>query len=131
VEETMNEMKEGKSILETKTVENWRNEPTSIVLKDEIVIIELVDEFKTLFIEGQDNLSLDGCRENKYFLKSKQGLIPETLIMINIIGRNILFQLQEGNAPNDASIWVMMNNCSCHLILSNIGQNYRKYVLLN
>jgi hypothetical protein len=127
----MIENKEDKSIEETKTIENWRNVPTQIVLKNEIVIIELVDDFKTLFIEGQDSLTLEECRENKYFLKSNLGTIPETFITIKIIGRNILFQLDKGSAPNDVSIWVMMNNGSCHLNLKNSGQNYRKYVLVN
>jgi hypothetical protein len=115
-------------IQETCFVRNWALEPTPVILKSDAVLVELPDDFKTLFKEGANSLELLGEGE-EYFLKTREGTTPPTSIGIRVLGRSLLLTIEAGTVPKSLSVWIVMVSCSCHLVLSPTGVGYRKYIL--
>lgn len=113
---------------ETLVVENWAFEPTNVVVKSDAVLIELPDEFTTLFKEGSNSLELVG-EGAEYFLKTQEGTVPQISIGIRIFGRSLLVTIEQGTVPTDLSVWIVMTSCSCHLIFNPTGFGHRKYIL--
>lgn len=115
-------------IQETLLVENWAYEPTNVDMKSDAVLIELPDEFKTLFKEGTNSLELLG-EGAEYFLKTQEGAIPAVSIGIRVFGRTLLVTLEQGSLPANLSVWIIMSSCSCHLVFNPGGGGQRKYIL--
>jgi hypothetical protein len=113
---------------ETLVVENWAREPTKIVVRSDAVLIELPDDFSTLFKEGINSLELLGEGE-EYFLKTQEGTVPPVSLAFRVLGRNLLITIEQGSVPINLSIWILMKSCSCHLVFSPTGVGYRKYIL--
>lgn len=113
---------------ETLIVEDWAREQTKIVVRSDAVLIELPDDFSTLFKEGTNSLELLG-EGMEYFLKSPEGIVPPVSLVFRVLGRNLLVTIEQGSVPINLSIWILMKSCSCHLVFSPTGVGYRKYIL--
>ena len=115
-------------IQETLVVEDWAYKPTNVVLKSDAVLIELPDDFTTVFKEGTSSLELLG-EGAEYFLKTQEGATPAISIGIRVFGRTLLVTLEQGSIPANLSVWIVMSSCSCHLVFNPGGGGYRKYIL--